>query len=84
MNPIETVWSILKEKIHKKNPKGKKELIDASYESWNEIDDDVVRGCIRRLHDQIRLVKANDGSNMPVCNPKKKRICLRPAYFKKK
>lgn len=37
MNPIENLWSIVKEDVAKKQPKNKSELKSAIIESWNQI-----------------------------------------------
>lgn len=63
-NPIENIWAILKEKVHKRSPKSKSELISTIKDIWEndaELHQSIINA-IRSMPKRINLViKARGG-----------------------
>ena len=63
MNPIEKIWSILKQKVEKKCPKNKQELIQFINEGWNSLSLETISKLIDFAHYEIlQLVIENQGN----------------------
>lgn len=52
MNPIETLWGIIKEKVAKRNPKNIKILKDTVLQVWNEISQDLTMKLVTGFKDR--------------------------------
>ena len=48
-NPIENIWSFMKYKIRKLNPKTVQHLQDAIFDIWAEITDDFIHNLINSM-----------------------------------
>jgi transposase len=53
LNPIENVWSILKQRVRKRLPKTLEELESIIYEEWWRIDDFIVSNLCGSIHSRI-------------------------------
>jgi transposase len=79
LNPIETIWSILKAKIEKLNPRGKADLVNHANQCWDEIDFQTIQSCIKNIRTiMVNVIKAN-GDNAFI---KKKRKSLSNQNYK--
>lgn len=53
MNPIESIWGIMKRKVEKEEPKTKKELREAIFKSWKSISRTTIRRTISHLKKKV-------------------------------
>jgi transposase len=61
LNPIENVWKILKERVHKRKPKTKDEFIRIIEDEWEKIDKNILKSLIRSMPTRIKEVIKNKG-----------------------
>lgn len=61
LNVIENIWSILKERISKRNPKTKATLIKCIKEEWNKIDEETIKRTIDSMKNRLELVIKGNG-----------------------
>jgi transposase len=64
LNPIENVWGILKQRVDRRKPTSKDELITITKEEWERIDMDTVRRCIESMPRRIEAVIENGGNKI--------------------
>lgn len=64
LNPIEHLWSILKESIHKNpRPRNREELIKRVEKAWSEIDKNTIKNICRSFPKRIQeMLNASGGS----------------------
>jgi transposase len=62
LNPIENIWSILKERIQERNPQTKAELMMCASEEWKNIPQAVIQKTILDMQKRLREVIHNKGS----------------------
>ena len=64
LNPIENLWKILKDKVHKKNPQSIAELKKVIVEIWRtEISIDLCEKLVLSMKSRISSVLANNGGH---------------------
>ena len=61
LNPIENVWKILKERVHKHKSKNSKEFVKNIITEWNNFDRKILKSLINSMPLRIRKVIENDG-----------------------
>lgn len=63
LNPIENLWHVLKSNIRKRKrqPRNRKELIEALKEEWKKLDMGIVNNLIRSMPNRLRAVIAAGG-----------------------
>ena len=61
INPIENVWSILKERVGKRNPKTKEELQQVTIEEWDAIPQKVIKKTIMSFKKRCNQVISRQG-----------------------
>ena len=62
LNPIENVWSILKNNVEKSEPKNLRELKKSINTSWEELDQQTINKCIDHSFSQMNQVFKHSGS----------------------
>ena len=62
LNPIENIWSILKQKISNRLPKTKESLIKIIKEEWNLIDTVVCKNAIDSMNQRLLQVIRSKGA----------------------
>ena len=63
LNPIENVWSILKERISEKNPLTKQQLIDVAQQEWDDIPQQQIQNIIKSLPSRLETVIRKKGDH---------------------
>jgi transposase len=61
LNPIENIWSMLKQSVEKRAVKTKDELIRVVEEEWNRLDINLVRRTIGSMKNRIEQVISRGG-----------------------
>jgi len=61
LNPIENIWSILKDQVEKRQPKSREELEQVIKEEWYKIDQKVIVHCIEHTGKRIKEVFDKNG-----------------------
>ena len=61
INPVENVWTILKNYVEKKNPQTKAALVDNFQESQHKISIEVRRNLMNAIQKRLALCLANNG-----------------------
>ena len=61
LNPIENIWSILKQNVEKHKVTTKKQLIDAIQLEWGKLSIDLIRKTIESMPKRIKEVIENQG-----------------------
>ena len=61
LNPIEHVWSMLKDRVSERSPTTKAELMQYAAEEWEIIPQQMIQNCISALPARLRLVTKNKG-----------------------
>ena len=61
LNPIENIWSILKQNVSKRQPKDKKSLIKVVKEEWKKIDNDLLKRIIDTMEQRLKQVIKQKG-----------------------
>ena len=62
LNPIENLWFILKNKVHKRKPKNSKDLDRIIKEEWNSINVNILSSLIDSMPNRILSVIQNNGN----------------------
>jgi transposase len=65
LNPIENVWKILKEKVHKCKSKNSDEFVENIMNEWNNFDTEILKSLINSMPYRIRQVIDNNGDTIP-------------------
>lgn len=63
LNPIENLWSILKQKVNKKRPTATRDLEDLILHEWNSIDINLTQKLISSMPKRIEEVLRNRGQH---------------------
>ena len=63
LNPIENVWSVLKDKVAARMPSSKSDLVQFASEEWDKLPQDLVKNCILSMRDRMQSVIHNKGAN---------------------
>ena len=74
LNPIEQIWSILKRKIEELNPRTIYDLRHYAQVSWDKIDDNAIRNCIKKLRKTMIKVISVGGDNVFPDEPNKRKL----------
>jgi transposase/predicted transcriptional regulator len=61
LNPIENIWSVLKNAVEKRSPKTLEELERAAIEEWDKIDQQTIRKTIKTMNRRIDQVLERKG-----------------------
>jgi transposase len=64
LNPIENVWSILKNKVSKVKVNTKEEFIKCIENKWNEISQETINNIIDSMPKRIKEVINNEGDSI--------------------
>ena len=63
LNPIENIWSILKQNVEKHSAKTKAQLIGGIEKEWNKLSKDLIRKTIETMPKRLDEVIRNQGKN---------------------
>ena len=61
LNPIENLWSIFKNEIHKLNLTRKSQLVDEMEKAWKLLDSELCKRLVTSMRGRLREVIANKG-----------------------
>jgi len=61
INPIENIWSIMKDDVGRRMPETKQELRDSIIQAWDDIDLEVIERCILDLPGRLEEVIEKNG-----------------------
>ena len=61
LNPIENIWSVLKQRVEKHSVKTKEDLIKAVKEEWCSLEKNLVRKTINSMKNRIDQVISRGG-----------------------
>jgi transposase len=62
LNPIENIWTLLKQRVRKRLPKTLDELEEYIYDAWWSIDDMTISDLCNSIHSRIeKCIKARGG-----------------------
>lgn len=64
LNPIEHVWSVLKDHIKKKPPHTKEELKKIAKKEWSKISQDIIDNCVIGLTSRLKSVIEAEGDQV--------------------
>ena len=64
MNPIENVWQIIKNRVYKKKPENKDDLIHIVKYEWKKIDKKILESLINSMPNRIQQVIENKGDSI--------------------
>ena len=62
LNPMENVWSILKDRVAKRNPQTKEDLKNFIRQEWRNLDNDEVITIAESMPDRVLMLIENKGS----------------------
>jgi len=62
LNPMENVWSILKDRVAKRNPQTKEDLKNFIRQEWRNLDNDEVITIAESMPDRVQMLIENKGS----------------------
>jgi transposase len=62
LNPIENIWSVLKQSVEKRAVKTKRDLMRVVEEEWDNLDMNLVRKMIGSMKNRIEQVLARNGA----------------------
>lgn len=63
LNPIENLWSILKQRVNKSQPTSTRDLQDLILHEWNSIDINIIQNLISSMPKRIEEVLRNRGQH---------------------
>lgn len=61
LNPIENLWSILKNRVYEINPKTENELIETIFDTWENLDVSLIYRLIDSMPSRLQAVIDNNG-----------------------
>jgi arsenate reductase-like glutaredoxin family protein len=61
LNPIENIWSILKDKVSKRCPESREDVVQFAMEEWDALDMDLIKASILSMPSRIDQVSTRDG-----------------------
>ena len=61
INPIENLWSYLKQKVEELNPQNENELIELLFNLWENLDISLIHNLIDSVPSRLRTVIQSDG-----------------------
>ena len=62
LNPIENIWSMLKQKVSERNPRNQKTLLKMIKEEWENIDVNIIKKAIDSMSLRLNDVIKNKGA----------------------
>jgi hypothetical protein len=80
LNPIESIWDLLKKKVDKMKYSSIDEYVANVIRAWNEIPDEACSKMVKHLRKVMLEVKRNDGDN--IFNYKKRSERLKKKNYK--
>jgi len=60
-NPIENVWSIVKNKVEKMQPKDLGDLKEKMIVTWEELDQKLIKNCIKSTQERLKEIYIKQG-----------------------
>ena len=62
LNPIENLWSIIKQKLEKEDIWKKSEFIEKIEKVWEELSEEIVQNCIDSMPRRLSMCIKNEGT----------------------